>query len=376
MNKLRTTMKLSLCALALGTVAAQGAQFFRIAGPVATTITALSADGHITWTNSPTNVTFTVQTTQSLLSPINWVDYLQVPVTNVVTTQRIYDPTPPSGMTFIPAGTFTMGNSIGDSDITDASPANVYVSAFYMDVNLVTYSLWTNVCQWAKNNGYGFVNTGAGKATNHPVQTVDWYDLVKWSNARSQQAGLTPVYYTDAGLTHVYTNGETDAVFPNWPANGYRLPTEAEYEKAARGGLSGLRFPWGNTIDWSHANYRSDWTSGVRDYSYDLAPTSGYDPAFTNGLPCTSPVGSFAANDYCLYDMEGNVAEWCWDWYGKPYGQPTPTNPNGPSTGSYRVLRGGPWNYGANRARCAYRGTGGIPNVAVNAIGFRCVRGL
>ena len=78
-----------------------------------------------------------------------------------------------------------------------------------MDVNLVSYSQWQTVYIWATNHGYGFKNAGAGKAANHPVQTVDWYDVVKWCNARSQQAGLTPVYYTDAGLTQVYTNGDS-----------------------------------------------------------------------------------------------------------------------------------------------------------------------
>ena len=152
------------------------------------------------------------------------------------------------------------------------SPLNVTVSAFYMDTNLVSYSQWQSVYNWATNNGYGFDHAGSGKAANHPVQTVNWYDVVKWSNARSQQAGLTPVYYTDAGLTQVYTNGDVDAVYANWAANGYRLPTEAEWEKAARGGLSGQRFPWGNVISETNANYY-----GNTGYSYDLGP-NGWNP--------------------------------------------------------------------------------------------------
>jgi len=249
-----------------------------------------------------------------------------------------------------------------------------------MDVNLVSYAQWQSLYSWATNNGYGFEYAGAypaGKAANHPVQFVDWYYVVKWSNARSEQAGLRPVYYTDAGLTQVYKSSGTVAAYVNWAANGYRLPTEAEWEKAARGGLSGQRFPWGNTISESQANYEG--CSNCLGSSYDLGP-NGYNAAFDDGLdPITSPVGSFAANGYGLYDMAGNVREWCWDWYAEP---PYPTgspylggsDPRGPASGSYRVLRGGSWYYLAELAQCANRCD--CSGAVFGTIGFRCVRGL
>jgi formylglycine-generating enzyme required for sulfatase activity len=215
-----------------------------------------------------------------------------------------------------------------------------------MDTNLVSYSQWQSVYNWATSHGYSFTNAGAGKAATHPVQTVDWYDCVKWCNARSQQAGLTAVYYTDAELTQVYANGETTNVFVNWAASGYRLPTEAEWEKAARGGLIGQRFPWGNTISESQANYEGASTFyGDTSPSYDLGPI-GYNAAFaTGGQPYTSPVGSFAPNAYGLYDMAGNVWAWCWDWFGTPYAGGT--DPIGAASGSYRVFRGGSWKQSA-----------------------------
>ena len=282
-----------------------------------------------------------------------------------------------AGMVLIPAGSFTMGDT-GDY-LSFNTHKNVYVSAFYMDVNLVSLSQWRSVYLNATSQGYGFVNAGSGKAQNHPVVAVDWYDCVKWCNARSQQAGLKPVYYTDAGLTQVYMYGEVLNLYVNWGANGYRLPTEAEWEKAARGGLSGKRFPWGNTISENQANY----SGNTNRYSYDLGP-NGYNSIGSIGgtWPGTSPVGSFAPNGYGLFDMAGNLGEWCWDWYGgllpyppgSPYlGGADPRGPVGPM--SFRVWRGGSWDAGAMVARCANRSFVG-PICTSLDIGFRCVRGF
>jgi len=365
---------------------AQTAQFFRIAGPTTVNITAFRADGTMVWSNAQPGATYMIQTATSLPGGNNWVDFNQFYATNRVNTNLLFVFNPPAGMALIPAGEFTIGNSIGDGDIRDANPTNVTLSAFYMDTNLVSYSQWQPIYAYATNQGYSFRNPGSGKAANHPVQTVSWYDAVLWCNARSQQAGLRPVYYNDPGLTMIYTNWNTAGLYADWTANGYRLPTEAEWEKAARGGLNGLRFPWSDTISWSQANYFGDpFSLDLNGAIYDLATAVDYDPAFSGGdngaFPYTSPVGSLAPNSYGLYDMAGNVNEWCWDWYSPPpYPPGSPylggTDPRGQSSdGSYRAVRGGSWNRYAYQLQCAFRSSGG-PSNAGSTIGFRCVRGL
>ncbi|MCX6924102.1 MAG: SUMF1/EgtB/PvdO family nonheme iron enzyme, partial [Verrucomicrobia bacterium] len=176
---------------------------------------------------------------------------------------------------------------------------------------------------------------GSGKAANHPVQQINWHDCVKWCNARSEKEGRVPAYYTDAELSVRYRSGQV-APYVKW-SSGYRLPTEAEWEKAARGGASGQRCPWGNTISQSQANYYSYWSGIVPFYSYDVNPTEGYHPTFAvGGTPYTSPVDYFGANGYGLYDMAVNVAQWCWDYAGPYDGSSSPTDPHGPTSGSPR----------------------------------------
>jgi formylglycine-generating enzyme required for sulfatase activity len=258
-------------------------------------------------------------------------------------------PAAPTGFALIPSGSFTMGdaadgNSYGNGD----TPTHmVNVSAFFIAKNLVTKADWDTVRTWAISNGYSDLAAGAGKASNHPVQMVSWCDGVKYCNARSQREGLTPVY-TVSGA--VMKTGITAPVV-NWAANGYRLPTEAEWEKAARGGLSGKRFPLGDTISQSQANYFA-----ARGYSYDLSETVNiFHPTYgTGSSPYTSPVGSFAANGYELNDMAGNVEQWCWDWHGT-YDTGTSTDPRGASSGTFRVTRGGSWVQDASSCRVANR---------------------
>ena len=131
-------------------------------------------------------------------------------------------------------------------------------------------SQWQSVYYWASSNGYTFA-AGAGKGPNLPVQTVIWYDVVKWCNARSEQAGKPPVYYTNDKQTIIYKTGNVNVTNAQvkWTASGYRLLTEAEWEKAARGGSAGQRFPWGNTITQNLANYY-----GSTGLSYDSGRTA------------------------------------------------------------------------------------------------------
>jgi formylglycine-generating enzyme required for sulfatase activity len=191
--------------------------------------------------------------------------------------------------------------------------------------------------------------------------------------------GLTPCYYTDAARTLVFRT-QNDNTMVNWSANGYRLPTEAEWEKAARGGLVGKRFPWGDTISHSQANFSNGGTFPIcNDVTYQTG-TTGLHPTYGQGRePHTSPVGSFAPNEYGLYDMAGNVNEMCWSCYDY-YPSRLEVDPRGSDGSKLSIwgtmrsdwmIRGGSWHNCASQCRVAARL---LDEVEVRNCGFRTVR--
>jgi formylglycine-generating enzyme required for sulfatase activity len=279
-------------------------------------------------------------------------------------------------MALISAASFLMGDTL-DGDAGARPVHTVTLSTFFIDTTLVTYAHWQQVYQWATNHGYAFDNPGLGKADNHPAHTVNWYDAVKWCNARSELEGLVPCYFTSAAQTNTYRTGRINLgnSSVNWNATGYRLPTEAEWEKSARGGSAGHRFPWSDTdtINLSRANYYAD----PATFKYDVSVTTGNEPTFNDGVePYTNPVGYFAPNGYGLYDATGNVAQWCWDSYAA-YSSAAQTDPRSPSVGSDRIARGGTWCCGPDRSAGECRSASRVHGAAGdsgNGLGFRCVR--
>jgi formylglycine-generating enzyme len=279
-----------------------------------------------------------------------------------------------SNMVLIAAGQFAMGDTNTGGSFDEKPVHSVFVSAFYVDKYEVTKDLWDAVFGYATNHGYAFDNFGSGKAANHPVQDINWFDVVKWCNARSEMEGLTPVYCTDSSCTTVYRNGQINLEnsFVRWSANGYRLCTEAEWEKAARGGFQSSRFPFGDTITHIQANYFSD-----SSYPYDISSTRGFHPTYAIiDYPYTSPVGSFLTNGYGIFDMAGNAREWCWDSYSDSWystGEAIEDDSRGPTITSLRVMRGGSYATGANQARCGGRWYN-APAIRNDGDGFRCAR--
>jgi len=227
-------------------------------------------------------------------------------------------------MVRIEGGTFTMGSPANEAGrFDDEGPQHrVTVSTFYMSKYQVTRAEYESVM---KTNPSNF------KGANLPVEQVSWYNAVEYCNALSQREGLTPAYNIDKSRKDPDNKSGLDdlkwIVTRNPNANGYRLPTEAEWEYACRAGTT-TPFNTGNNITTNQANYDGN-------YPYNNNAKGTYREK-------TTPVGSFAPNPFGLYDMHGNVWEWCWDWYGN-YKNEAQTNPTGAVSGAYRVIRGGGW---------------------------------
>jgi formylglycine-generating enzyme required for sulfatase activity len=232
-------------------------------------------------------------------------------------------------MVLIPEGDFFMGDPAGEEVHYDENPCRtIHLDAFWIDCYEVTNRLYKR-----------FVHETGHRA---PFVDTDWARPYNWiNNTHPPGTDDFPV---------VLVSWEDAAAYAAWA--GKRLPTEAEWEKAARGGLVKNHYPWGNAIDEKRANYFTSITA-------------------TNKL---ERVGSFPANPYGLYDVAGNVWEWCSDWYGKTYYRGAPdSNPRGPEQGLYRVFRGGSWVNRGEQLRCSERARN-VPDHRSYIIGFRCAR--
>jgi formylglycine-generating enzyme required for sulfatase activity len=243
-----------------------------------------------------------------------------------MTFQQTVEQAPLDGFVRVEGGTFMMGSPLPEEEREDnETPHKVTVTSFYMGKYEVTQEEWVAVMG---------TNPSNFKGDNLPVEQVRWYDAIKYCNKRSVKEGLTPAYRgSGKGVT--------------WNGNGYRLPTEAEWEYAARGG---------NLGDFLVYRYASNedvvtWYNG-------------------NSGEKTHPVGTKQPNGLGIYDMSGSVYEWCWDWSGD-YPSSPQTDPRGASSGSYRVARGGSFN--GQNPRSVWRSYSTPSNRADN-LGFRLVR--
>ena len=234
---------------------------------------------------------------------------------------------------FVQGGSFSMGSDTGG----EVPVHNATVSDFYISKYETTQKEYEAVI----GSNPSSVSDGIG--LNKPVNEVSWHDAVVYCNALSTQEGLTPCY-----------SGTVPDISCNFSANGYRLPTEAEWEYASRGGASSLGYIYSgsNTVG-------------------DVAWYSG------NDNDVCEEVGTKSPNELEIYDMSGNLYEWCWDWYDEEYYSDETADDldtSGPPTGTNRVIRGGSWSsYGDSSCRSAYRNSN-TPSSSSNNIGFRLVR--
>ncbi|HKJ90835.1 MAG TPA: SUMF1/EgtB/PvdO family nonheme iron enzyme [Oceanipulchritudo sp.] len=276
----------------------------------------------------------------------------------------------PREMVFVEGDEFFMQDYWSDTGEPRGEPRLTALSNFEIGRTELTLEKWTEVREWAVENGYEVLGStvGIGCADDHPVVNVNWYDAVKWCNARSEMEGLVPVYYLDPGHQEVYRAGEHRASVADvrWNANGYRLPTEAEWEFAAKGGKQsqGFRYSGSDDID------------AVAWYGFN----SSEAPCNFFGGNGTFPVASKAPNSLGIYNMSGNAQEWVWDNPGLYAESASATNPRGPAHVSSfdsgdRMMRGGGFNSLEEACEVTFRRDHSA-GLRINRFGFRLARSV
>jgi len=260
----------------------------------------------------------------------------------------------PGQMFYVPGGTFTMGRTTGSGDSNELPSHSVTLNSFFMGKYEVTQAEWIAIMGSNPASVYGV-------GENYPVYHIFWHATLKFCNLRSMAEGFTPVY-SILGFTNPANWGNNidawDAVVCNWSADGYRLPTEAEWEYAAKG-----------------ASNNPDFIFSGGDDINDVAWYAGNDVSgdYPSG---TKPVGLKSPNRLGVYDMSGNVWEWCWDWYNGSYYSSSPSiNPTGPVSRACRVGRGGCWTGDATNCRVVDRQYN-FPDNSYYYNGFRLCRSI
>ena len=233
--------------------------------------------------------------------------------------------------------------SVDGGRLPSSSPMGpLPIQPFLISRYPITWSEWKTVREWADTHGYDIGRSGQGSGGRHPVRNVSWYEVIKWCNAKSEKDGLAPVYYSGGS---VYKSGEQTPL-SNKNANGYRLPTEAEWEWAARGGIKSRGYKYSGSDNIDEVAWYWDNSSGAE---VDIYQGRG-----------TWPVGLKKPNELGLFDMSGNIWEWCWDTVHA----------------SYRALRGGRWSFPAERCAISYRANYGVPSGHADHYGFRTIRSI
>lgn len=246
---------------------------------------------------------------------------------------EVADMSVPDNFVLIEGGTFQMGSPESEAwRSTDETQHSVTVSDFYMSKYELTQKEYEEITGRNPSNFSG---------EDLPVENVSWLDAVAYCNARSERENLTPVYTIDG-----------QNVTWDRSADGYRLPTEAEWEYACRAGTT-TPFYQENSPSAEEANYYGHYPYEIEDNYFSQGNLQVQPGEYRQ---TTVPVDSFSENPYGLYNMHGNVGEWVWDYYGE-YPDEEQTDPAGPTSGTLRVYRGGGWNDFAKNMRSAYRAT-------------------